>query len=115
MADSPYAGTLSNYYAFPFIFALFWPLAAWRLEGRSDVLQDKRYLGGFVAMLAATFLGLAGQQNPQNIDLPESFSVPRVGPLKRAQTRPFVRLARIPRWGVLQSTAGSSRSTPIIT
>jgi hypothetical protein len=73
LADSPYAGTLSNYYAFPFIFALFWPLAAWRLEGRSDVLQDKRYLGGFVAMLAATFLGLAGQQNPQNIDLPESF------------------------------------------
>jgi hypothetical protein len=74
MAQSPYAGTLSNYYAFPFVFMLGWPLVYWRLaEGLGVEVRAECYVGAFVLMLAGSFIGLGSQQNPQAIYFPASF------------------------------------------
>lgn len=74
LAVSPYAGTLSSYYAFPFIFGMFWPLAGGALARRLDVGGPGwRYVAGFGLMLGASFVGVAGQQNPQDVEYPQSF------------------------------------------
>jgi hypothetical protein len=76
LAVSSYAATLCNYYAFPFIFALFWPLAGGRLEGAGRSLGcavDGRVLAGFGLMLACSFVEVSFQQNPARIDFPRSF------------------------------------------
>lgn len=65
-ADSPIAGALSGYYAFPFMIAAFFPLVGARLAGRTA-------LPGFALMLAASFLGLGWQYDPARIAFPGSF------------------------------------------
>ena len=74
-ANSPYAATLSNYYAFPFIFALFWPLIGWQLECPlgGDESKLKQRLLGWSLMVVLSFVDVNVQQNPQGIDFPKSF------------------------------------------
>jgi hypothetical protein len=78
-AASPIAGTLSNYYAYPFIFALIWPLLGLLIQSRltaRPVPPTTRPILGFSLMLAASFTGLASQHNPGRINLPASFLRP---------------------------------------
>ncbi len=79
LAASAFAGTLSNYYPFPLIFGLFWPLAWHALSeqlGAPRVLGRKQALGAFSVLLAASFIGIGRQHNPRDIDLPASFFNP---------------------------------------
>ncbi|MBU6425264.1 MAG: hypothetical protein KGQ69_02925 [Rhodospirillales bacterium] len=69
-------GTLSNYYPFPMIFGLFWPLvhqAMAKRLGARRVLNDRQAVLVFAAALAASFAGLWGLQNPQKLRFPEEF------------------------------------------
>jgi len=70
LAASPIAGTLSNYYSFPFIFALFWPLVGMLMKERTP---GQAGLAWFALMLLASFTDLGLQHNPGGINLPESF------------------------------------------
>jgi hypothetical protein len=76
LAASPIASTLSNYYSFPFIFALFWPviglLIEQRLTGRAMDTRVKPILG-FTLMLLASFMDLSVQHNPGHLNFPVSF------------------------------------------
>jgi hypothetical protein len=67
LAVSPIAATVSNYYGFPFILALFWPLVAPTL--RQPVLP-------WTAMLLASFAGIWLQHNPGHLNFPRSFLAP---------------------------------------
>lgn len=75
MANNNIAGTLSNYYSFPFIIAMFWPLLGVLLQryrrGCSGTLREP--VVGFLVLVAASFVGVNLQQNPGKIDLPTSF------------------------------------------
>ncbi len=79
MARSPYAGTLSNYYPFPLVLGMVWPLLghgfALRLQARhvTTPVQAKR---AFVTILLCSFVGLWGMQNPQNLRFPGDFLSP---------------------------------------
>jgi hypothetical protein len=66
-AQSPIAATLSNYYGFPFCFALFWPFIA--LYPR----MDTRHVGWLLLMIACSWTGLGLQHNPGHIGYPKSF------------------------------------------
>lgn len=76
LAVSPIAGTLSNYYPFPLIFGLFWPLAnqslAKQLNARR-MLENRQALLVFVLALLSSFAGLWGLQNPQKLRFPGDF------------------------------------------
>jgi len=69
LAVSPYAGTLSSYYAFPFIFASFWPLLGPAMAGRPAI----RPVLGFLLLTLASFTDLGVQQNAGGVYFPESF------------------------------------------
>ncbi len=76
LAASPIAGTLSNYYSFPFIFALFWPLIGFLIEGQQAghvARMSVKPVLGFTLILLTSFVGLNLQQNPGHIDFPASF------------------------------------------
>ncbi|MBU6449846.1 MAG: hypothetical protein KGQ26_09510, partial [Rhodospirillales bacterium] len=76
LAVSAIAGTLSNYYPFPMIFGLFWPLAAQDFAERMGavrVLPRRWVLCAFMAMLLASFVGLWGMQDPLNLRFPRDF------------------------------------------
>jgi hypothetical protein len=78
LANSLMAGTLSNYYAFPFIFALFWPLIGLLIEQRLNgrVTHTRiRPLVAFTLMLMASFVDLGRQHNPGHLDFPVSFLI----------------------------------------
>jgi hypothetical protein len=73
VAASWIAGTMSNYYAFPYIFSLFWPLIGC-LIGPADFRPSAHEaVAGFTLMLAASLVGVGFQHNPGHIDLPASF------------------------------------------
>jgi hypothetical protein len=61
VAATDLPGTLSGYYAFPLIVAMFWPLLA------------EKGVAGFAVMLAASFT-IWHQQNPAKVGLLEMFS-----------------------------------------
>lgn len=78
LAQSDIAGTLSGYYAYPFMVASFWPLAAvllapplpkWRNSATLSVLA-------FSAMIAGSFAAVSRQANPGQLDLPAGFLSP---------------------------------------
>ncbi|MDE2240623.1 MAG: hypothetical protein KGJ73_11950 [Rhodospirillales bacterium] len=76
LAVSPIAGTLSNYYPFPMIFGLFWPLANQAMAkqlGARKALNDRQAVLVFAVALLSSFVGLWGLQNPQNLRFPEEF------------------------------------------
>jgi hypothetical protein len=101
-AASPIAGTLSNYYAYPFMFALIWPLIGLliqsRLTGR-PVPPAARPILGFSLMLAASFTGLAVQHNPGRIDLPASFYLPPSSARQQATDAALHIIANTPTFG----------------
>lgn len=77
-ATSPFASTLSNYYSFPFILSLFWPLIGLLLESPKTVpptIAGANPVLVFMLMLLTSFFDVGSQQNPQNINFPESFFV----------------------------------------
>jgi hypothetical protein len=76
LAASPIAGTLSNYYSFPIIFALFWPLVGFLIEGQQVGYAagvNVKSVMGFALILLTSFIGLNLQHNPGHIDFPASF------------------------------------------
>jgi hypothetical protein len=73
-AAAPLAATLSSYYAFPFMIASFWPLAAARLDPRP--LGAGSAIAGFALMIAGSFTALSHQHNPSGMSLPAAFLSP---------------------------------------
>jgi hypothetical protein len=78
LADSDIAGTLSAYYAYPFMIASFWPLIGVLLEERVRGSQAPAALSvlAFTAMIAGSWTAVAYQANPGRIDLPAGFLSP---------------------------------------
>src|SRR6266576_2507316 len=78
MAESDIAGTLSGYYAYPFLIASFWPLVAVLVERRGRALPSGALpaVFGFAAMIGASFTALGYQANPGHIELPAGFWSP---------------------------------------
>lgn len=78
-AASPYAGTLSDYYPFPLVFGLFWPLVGQIFAEQFKaprLLSRRRAVAGFAIVLGASFIGLWGVQNPQALRFPFVFFNP---------------------------------------
>jgi hypothetical protein len=76
VARSDIAGTLSGYYAFPFMIASFWPLIGAMYRRRDPASRPAATMAAFAAMTAASFVGLAHQYNPGRLDLPAAFLSP---------------------------------------
>jgi hypothetical protein len=78
VADSDIAGTLSGYYAYPFLIASFWPLVAALPEQGERVAPSLPVPAvlGFAAMIAASFTALGHQANPGHMELPAGFWSP---------------------------------------
>src|SRR5437764_480098 len=78
VAESDIAGTLSGYYAYPFLIASFWPLVAVLVERRGRALPSGALPAvlGFAAMIGASFTALGYQANPGHIELPAGFWSP---------------------------------------
>ncbi|MDE8349227.1 MAG: hypothetical protein POG74_07025 [Acidocella sp.] len=74
-AVSPWAATLSGYYCFPFIFALFWVLLGPRLAASYGSTQPplKYPVVIFSLLLLTSYIELGQQYNPGHIALPQSF------------------------------------------
>jgi hypothetical protein len=70
--------TMSGYYSFPFLVALFWAPAAVVINARQrGAKADVRStLGAFGIMVALSFLGLPNLWNPGSMDLWRNFSTP---------------------------------------
>jgi hypothetical protein len=66
LANRDVLGALSGYYAFPFLVACAWPLAAVVIEAHQHgVTPDRRVaLGGFAVLVAFSFAGLQHLWNP---------------------------------------------------
>jgi len=64
LAKSELAGTLSSYYAFPFLVAMFWPLIGWRMKAPPSGTPAWAPYLGFSAMILASFTALSFQHNP---------------------------------------------------
>ena len=77
-AQSDIAGTLSGYYAYPFMIASFWPLVGALLERRLGEYRRSAVVSvmAFSAMIAGSFTALSRQANPGHLQLPESFLSP---------------------------------------
>jgi hypothetical protein len=69
-------GVLPSYYAFPYMFASFWPLAGLLIQ-RQHSPDDRSILepiGGFALLTLASFAPSPNQHNPAHIDLPAGFA-----------------------------------------
>jgi hypothetical protein len=92
LADSDIAGTLSAYYAYPFMIACFWPLIGVLLDERVRGSQGPAALSvlAFAAMIAGSWTAIAYQANPGRIPLPAGFlsppSITRQAATDRAMT-----------------------------
>jgi len=77
-AQNDIAGTLSSYYAYPFMIASFWPLAGALLEPRLRGCRSSAVVSvlAFSAMIAGSFTALSRQANPGHLELPASFFSP---------------------------------------
>ena len=79
VAESDIAGTLSGYYAYPFLIASFWPLIAALPEPLEPARPSATPIAGvvgFAAMVAASFTALGYQANPGHMELPAGFWSP---------------------------------------
>ena len=84
VAHSNIAGTLSGYYAYPFLVAAFWPLLGALLDARRRGVGAPAPLLPFAAMIVASFVGLSSQYNPGHLDLPQAFVAPPSAVLQAA-------------------------------
>jgi uncharacterized membrane protein len=69
-------GVLPSYYAFPYMFASFWPLAGLLIQ-RQHLRDDRSILEpicGFALLTLASFASSPYQHNPAHIDLPAGFA-----------------------------------------
>ena len=66
LARSELAGTLSSYYAFPFLVAMFWPLIGWRMKAPPAGTPAFAPYLGFSAMILVSFVALSVQHNPNH-------------------------------------------------
>jgi hypothetical protein len=87
--------TLPSYYAYPFMFASFWPLIGLLLQERRE--GDERSIlepvCGFALLTAASFVPSPYPHNPTGIDLPADFvSLPSL-PRQAATDRALAQLA----------------------
>ena len=83
-------GTLANYYPFPMLIGMFWPLLAPR---------DKATPWLVLAMVALSWMGLDRQHNPGGIDIPGSFArVPSLS-MQRDTDRAVEQLVHAPALG----------------
>ena len=89
VANRDIPGTLSGYYAFPFLVACAWPLAAVVIDARQRGIRPelRPALAGFATMLALSFLGLAKLWNPGQLDLWQNFTTPPMLARERATDR----------------------------
>jgi hypothetical protein len=76
IADSPLAGTLSGYYAYPFMIAAFWPLLGVVAEGSATQPRAGVTVLAFTAMIAVSLTALGKQYDPGGIALPTAFVSP---------------------------------------
>jgi hypothetical protein len=78
LADSDIAGTLSAYYAYPFMIASFWPLIGVLVDQRLRGSQAPAALSvlAFGAMIAGSWTAIPYQANPGRIELPAGFLSP---------------------------------------
>jgi uncharacterized membrane protein len=79
IADSDLAGTLSAYYAFPFMIAAFWPLLGILYAERTGTGETKPAgvsILAFAAMIGVSFTALGYQHNPGGLALPANFLSP---------------------------------------
>jgi hypothetical protein len=79
IADSDLAGTLSAYYAFPFMIAAFWPLLGIVCAERTATGETKPVgvsILAFAAMIAVSFTAVGHQHNPGGLTLPRNFFSP---------------------------------------
>jgi hypothetical protein len=76
IAHSDIAGTLSGYYAFPFMIASFWPLFAVIYRRRAAATRPAATMAAFATMIAASFVGIGHQYNPGRLALPAAFLSP---------------------------------------
>ncbi len=73
LANSELAGTLSSYYAFPFLIAAFWPLIGWRLQPSARAWEP---FAGFAAMILVSFTAVSAQHDPSGAPLWRGFTDP---------------------------------------
>jgi hypothetical protein len=92
IAHSDIAGTLSGYYAFPFMIAAFWPLIGALLDPCRRAHAPAAAMAAFAAMTAASFVGIAHQYNPGRLSLPAAFLSP---PSLARQTKTDVAVAAL--------------------
>lgn len=76
IADSPLAGTLSGYYAYPFMIAAFWPLLGVFADGSATQPRVGVTVLAFTAMIAVSLTALGKQYDPGGIALPAAFVSP---------------------------------------
>ncbi len=85
LAQSPLAGLLDSYYAFPFMVAAFWPLIGWSMMPSRQGRSSREVLAGFFLMTLASFSSLGFQHNPSRIPLWSGFT-DRVSAAERRAT-----------------------------
>lgn len=87
IAYSDIPGTLSGYYAYPFMIASFWPLAGVLLDWRRRGIEGPvaKPVLAFSAMVAASFAAVGVQYNPARLDPVQALLDPP-GPARQAFT-----------------------------
>ena len=94
-------GVLPFYYAYPFMFASFWPLLGLFVEQRraGGLMSLREPVGGFALLTIASFVPSPYQHNPTNIDLPADFFAPPSLARQHATDLALARLAGAPQLG----------------
>ena len=89
-------GALPSYYAFPYMFASFWPLVGLFID-RQRARDDRPALEpilGFALLTAVSFVPSANQHNPAHIDLPAGFAALPSAARQAATDRALTQLGR---------------------
>jgi hypothetical protein len=73
LAKGELAGTLSSYYAFPFLIAAFWPLVGARLQPSTRAWEP---FVGFAVMILVSFAAVSAQHDPSREPLWRGFTDP---------------------------------------
>jgi uncharacterized membrane protein len=87
IAYSDIPGTLSGYYAYPFMIAGFWPLCGVLLDWRRRGIEGRvaKPISAFAAMVALSFAAVGVQYNPARLDLLQALLDPP-SPARQAAT-----------------------------